>query len=214
MIAIPESLRLPTGLLGLLFLVCGAWALWHRPGRWTMIFLAYSLGGAIHWGGSIGSSGAGVERTLLLVYIACSALSEAALLHLALVYPGDRRLPVGVRAALYLPTAAALVLAAVASRVPRPVLESGLGLILLVAELFSLLAALAFVWHLVRSDAASRRAARLPLIVSALVLGGGSSLAAEAGLLPGSADAWNLAMGLVPLGLAAALATETVPRRP
>lgn len=210
MIVIAEPLRLPLTLLGVFFAACGVWAWWARPGRWTTIFLAYALGGAVHWGGSVGPSQAGAELALLLVYVACSALSEAALLHLALVYPGGSTLAPLVRGALYLPAAVALALAPVAGVLPRPVLEAGIGVVLLVASLLSLVAAAVFVVRLARADATLRRAARLPLIVAALVVGGGLSLAAGAGLLPGGADGWNLVLALVPFGLGIALATERV----
>ena len=61
---------------------------------------------------------------------------------------------------------------------------------------------------------AERSCTRLPLIVGALLAGGGLSLAAEAGALPGVADAWNLVPALVPLGLAIALTGETASNGP
>lgn len=45
-IDIPDSLRLPLTLLGLVFVVAGVWAWWARPSRWTNIFLL----GADHMG--------------------------------------------------------------------------------------------------------------------------------------------------------------------
>jgi len=96
LLAIPEMLRLPVGLLGVLFLMCGVWAWWIRPDRFTSVFLICAMGGAIHWGGAPGFADAGLDLNLLFVYLAFSALGEVGLLHLALIYPGGRELTRGL----------------------------------------------------------------------------------------------------------------------
>ena len=79
------------------------------------------------------------------------------------------------------------------------------GIILGVANLFSLAAGVLFLVSLFRTDSATRRAANLPLIVAALF--GSfivSTLGTEGVLLPPS-EAWNLLNGLIPIALAVAV---------
>lgn len=208
-IVLPDELRLPIGLLGVLFVACGVWAWWVRPGRWTQVFLLYGLGGGVHWGGSVGAESEGLALSLLFVYLACSVLAETALLHLALIYPHGRPLGKWWRAELYAPAAFALLLAAAAGVLPRTLLETLIGLLLLVANLFSVVAGILFLVRLVRADAAARHAARLPLIVAGLIAGTALSLLGSGGVLPGNPEAWNLALGIVPICLAVALTTHT-----
>ncbi len=106
-VTIPDGLRLPFALLGVLFLVSSVWAWWARPSPWTAVFLLYGLGLGIHWGGALGVGGASLEMSLFWVYLAFTVLGDAALLHLALIYPQGRRTRKRL-VALYAPAAVTL----------------------------------------------------------------------------------------------------------
>ena len=209
-VAIPDGLQLPLALLGIVFLVTSLWAWWARPNRWTGIFLVYGLSLGIHWGGAIGVGNASLEVSLFWVYLAITALGDAALLNLALIYPHRRRLALKWHVALYAPAAIALLLAPFAGFAPRTTLASAAGLVLLVANLLSLTGGIVFLIRLFTVDGATRRAARLPLIVMGMVSGSVIALLGAGGLLPGVPEAWNLALGLVPIALAVALISESV----
>ncbi len=205
MIPIPDGLRLPVALLGVLFLACGVWAWWARPNRWTLVFLLYGIGQGIHWGGAVGAPSRGLELSLLFGYLAATALGEAAFLHLALIYPRGGSLAPAWRSALYAPAALALLLATAAGVLPRTVLETLVGALLLVANVFGIAGGIAFLVRLVRADPETRRAARLPLIVGGIAAGTAVALLGSGGVLPGPAEAWNLAYGLLPICLVVAL---------
>ena len=205
LVTIPEAVRLPIALLGVLFLVCGVWAWWVRPGRWTAVFLVYGIGGGVHWGGTVDPTHAGLELSLLFVYLAFTAFAEAGFLHLALIFPSGRSLTRGKRLALYSVAALALLVAPIAGLLSKAILEPIAGLILVVANLFSLVAGVLFLVSLFRVDSATRRAASLPLIVTSMF---GTFLVATLGtegILLQQSDAWNLVYGLVPISLAVAL---------
>jgi hypothetical protein len=205
LVAIPENLRIPMALLGLLFLVCGAWAWWKRPGRWTLIFLVYCIGAGVHWGGTIDPGHRGVELSLLLVYLAFSAMAEAGLLHLALVFPSGRSLGTGVRIAIYSVAVLALIAAPFAAVLSSHALDMIAGIVLLLANLFSLAAGLLFVVSLVRLEADVSRATRLPLVVAGLLSAFVVSTLGTQGILLPQSEAWNLANGALPFCLAYAL---------
>ncbi len=208
LITTADSLRLPLALLVVLFVACGVAAWWLRPGRASGIFLVYALGGGIHWGGSVGAPQPGLELGLLFGYLSVAAMAEAALLHFALIYPSDRRLPGWGRALLYSPAALALACCALAGVIPRSTLAPAIVAVLTIANAMSIAAVVVFLVSLWRTNAATRRAARLPLIVAGLLAGGGiSALGAEGVLLPAS-EAWNVFNGLVPVCLAVALVTR------
>ena len=180
---------------------------WVRPGRWTAVFLVYGIGGGVHWGGTIDPMHAGLELSLLFVYLAFSAFAEAGFLHLALIFPSGRSLIRGKRLALYSVAALALLVAPIAGLLSKAILEPIAGLILVVANLFSLAAGLLFLVSLFRVDSATRRAASLPLIVTSMI---GTFILATLGtegILLGKSEAWNLVFGLVPISLAVALAS-------
>ncbi len=210
LVVIPEAVRLPLGLLGLLFLICGVWAWWLRPGRWTAVFLIYGIGGGIHWGGTIDPTHAGLEISLLFVYLGFSALGEAGLLHLALIFPSGRSLKLGKRLVLYSIGTLALLTASIASLLSKAILEPLAGLIILIANLFSLVAGVLFLVALFRVDSATRRAARLPLIVTSMIGTFIVSTLGTEGILLAQSDAWNLFIGLVPISLAVALASPKI----
>ena len=210
LVPIPEDLRLPLLLLGVLFLLCGVWAYWARPDRWTTVFLVYALGGGVHWGGAIGAPQAGLELSFLFVYLGLSALGEAALLHLALIYPKNGPLAQRWRGALYAPAALALLVAAVAGFLPQAILRTMAGSLFLVASLLGLVAGFLFLVRLFTVERAVRRAARLPHIVGGLVVGGGLELLGTTGVLPGHPGAWSLLLGLIPISLAIALVSQSL----
>ena len=64
---------------------------------------------------------------------------------------------------------------------------------LLIANLFSLVAGVTFVVRLFSVDHALRRAARLPLMVTGMVTGSLVALLGAGSVLPGEPEAWNLA---------------------
>ncbi len=89
---------------------------------------------------------------------------------------------------------------------------SSFGLVLLVANLLSLTAGMVFLFRLFTVDRATRRAARLPLIVTGMVTGSVVALLGAGGALPGVPEAWNLALGAVPVALAVALVFQSTAR--
>jgi hypothetical protein len=211
-VAIPDGLRIPLALLGVLFLVSGVWAWWARPNRWTAVFLLYGLCQGIHWGGAVGVEDASVEMGLFWVYLAFTALGDAALLNLAMIYPHGRHLAPKWKVALYALAAMALLLAPIAALTPPETLASAVGLVLLIANLLSLTAGVVFLVRLFTVDRVTRRAARLPLIVTGMVAGSVVALLGAGGALPGVPEAWNLALGAVPVALALALVFQSLGR--
>jgi len=139
-VEIPDSLRVPLMLLGLLFLVCGLMAWRLRPSRFTGIFLLYGIGGGVHWGGAIGSDLKNLEMVLFFVYLALTALSDASLLHLALLFPNSQVSPRSWEKVLYFPAALALILAPIAGFVSQPTMKIIAMLVLLVGNLMSIIA--------------------------------------------------------------------------
>jgi hypothetical protein len=208
-IATPDPLRLPFALLGVLFLACGLWAWWMRPDRWTRVFQAYALSGAIHWGGAIGAPHQGLELGLFFTYLGITVAGGAALLHLALIYPRGGELARGWRIALYAPAGVAVVFALFTWMAPREIIEILVGFLMLVGELFAFGAGGTFLVRLFATDGATRRAARLPLIMAALVGSFLVALLGTSGYLPGHSEAWNLVLGSVPIGLAIALVSSS-----
>ncbi|NND00650.1 MAG: hypothetical protein HKN85_10755, partial [Gammaproteobacteria bacterium] len=193
------------GLLGLSFLVCGIWAWRARAGPDITVFVIYTVGAAIHWGGAISVNNPGLEFSLFFVYLAFSVVADTALLHLALIYPNKPPLSKRALIALYTLGALTLSIAPFAGLASQTVLAPLVGVILLIANLFSLAAGILFLVTFWRSDADTRRTYKLPLVVIALF---GtflvSSLGVEGVLLPHS-DAWNLLNGLIPIAIAYAL---------
>lgn len=210
MVTFDEGWQLPVTLLGLLFIACGAAAWWVRPDRWTLVFLLHCAGQGVHWGGSIDLAGAALERAFLLLYLAFTVMGEAAFLHLALIYPSGRKLGGRWLFALYAPAGLTLLTAAAAPFVPAAVLQTLVTGPLLIAHLASLAAGLIFIVSFFTVDVATRRAARFPLIVIAVVFAGIVSLLGEAAILPGSPSAWNMASGILPIFFAIALVSNTL----
>lgn len=191
-VPIPDALRLPYTLLGLVFLASGAAAWWLRPDRWTSVFVLYGIGGGLHWGGTILAAPEGLELGLFFVYLAFSALADAALMHLALTYPSGAALARGARVALYAPAGLALLFAPLAGVLTPSTVQTIAGLVLLVASLLSVAAGIIFIVRLVRADPATRHAARLPLIVGGLVIPTVVGLLGEGGALAGNPEACGI----------------------
>jgi hypothetical protein len=81
-IPIPQHLRIPNLVMGLVFLVCGMTVRRRRadgPGR---AFYRYCLGAALHWGGLPSTPGPSLASALFLAYVGASACGEGALLEL------------------------------------------------------------------------------------------------------------------------------------
>jgi len=204
-IVIPDSLALPLSLLGVVFLMCGVWAWRSNPSNLTRVFLIYGLGGCIHWGGSIGAGSAGLEVAFLFLYLAVTALGDAAFLDLALRYPRDQSRFGRRTLALYLLAILTLVLVPVAPFLAGQVVQSAVGLIIGIAFLMSTVGGLVFLVKWFRATGADRRAFYLTPIVVALVVSSVLDLMADQGLLPGDPEAWNLPYAIVPVTLAWAL---------
>lgn len=209
LVSIPDGLRLPIALLGVLFLLCGfvAWKL--RPGRFTTLLLLYGVGAGVHWGGTIGVSNSGLELSLLFVYLGFSALAEAAFLHLALIYPIGGSIARGGLIVLYAPATIAWLVAAIAWAAPTTFLGGVSAVVLLTANLFSVLAAVVLLIRLVRADQTMRRAARLPLVVASVWTAGILAELGARSVLPGQPEAWNLLLGAIPICLVFALVSQT-----
>ena len=204
-VTIPDGLHLPHALMGVSFLLAGVWAWSMRPNQWTDLFLLYGLSLGIHWGGAVGVTNASLEMSLFWVYLAFTALGDAALLHLALIYPHGKPMSSKWRVALYAPAAAALILAPATAFIPHSVIKPAIGLVLLIANLLSLSAGVLFLIRLFTVDGATRRAAHLPTIVAGMFSGSIIALLGAAKVLPGVPEAWNLTLVLVPITLAIAL---------
>ncbi len=204
-IIVADGLAVAMALLGMLFLVCSVYAWIVRPGRWTLVFLLYGVGGGIHWGGSFGLLSSEFERGVLLIYLGFSVLAEAALLHLALIYPSNTHIHKRWLCMLYAPAMLALVIAPIASVIPASMLQTMGGIILLVANLFSIITAVVFITRLFIVDSAVFRASYLALIVGVGITSGVIALFGSAGMLIGNPEAWNLIIGVLPITIAFAL---------
>ena len=95
LVSIPESLALPTSGLGVLYLVCAVWV-WRSGSKLAGVFLAYGIGGCVHWGGTIASDSTALGTAFAVLYVAGSAVGDAAFLDLALRYPRSLRRPAGI----------------------------------------------------------------------------------------------------------------------
>ena len=198
-------MRLPIGLLGVGFLACGFAAWWIRPGRWTAVFFVSALGSAVHWGGSIGPGHEGLELAFFFAYLSLTALGEAGLLHLALIFPSDRILKPGIRVAVYSVAAITALLVPIAGWLPETVLEPVAGTILIAANVLGVSAGVVFLVSLFRLDAATRYSSRLPLVVASMLTATVFATLGVEGIVLPQSDAWNLLHGLFPLALAFAL---------
>ena len=90
---------------------------------------------------------------------------------------------------------------------PEAVLQTTIGVLLVLANALSLIGAGVFVVRAFLVDAVVRRTSRLGFIVGGILVGGGVPLLGEVGVLPGLSDAWNLAYGIMPVAIAFAFAT-------
>ncbi len=122
-----------------------------------------------------------------------------------LIFPREKTLGPSTRIALYAVAAFVALVAPIAGLLPKTILEPMVGLILMFANLIGLLAGLLFIVSLFRVDPATRRATRLPLIVTSMIVATIVATLGAEGILLQQSDAWNLMHGLFPISLAIAL---------
>ena len=128
LIAIPESLALPTSGLGVLYVICAVWV-WRSKSKLSGVFLAYGIGGCVHWGGTIASDSAALGTAFAVFYLAGTAMGDAAFLDLALRYPRSLR-PRSLRTmAFYLLAILAFIAIPIAPFLSSEIVDSGLGAI-------------------------------------------------------------------------------------
>jgi len=209
-IVIPPALGLHLNLLGMLFLACGVWAWFKKPSRLTRVFLLSSLGGGIHWGGSIASGNQGLETAFLFFYAGATALGDGAFLDLALHYPRSETRHGFSAKVFYLLGGLTLLAVPIAPFLSKQVVEAGLGLVILVAFMMTIAGGIVFLVKWFRASPLERREYALTLVVAALVFSTVVDLMAEQGLFPGPPEAWTLTYALTPLALAWAVTRPAV----
>jgi hypothetical protein len=112
------ALVVARGLMGLVFLLCGATVLKHKRSRRSALFVLYAFCAAIHWGGPLSAASEQLQLAIWLLYFTVSAmLAQSAFLHFTLVFPepwswGRRH---ATRFLIYLPVALGSVAAALAA---------------------------------------------------------------------------------------------------
>lgn len=208
-VVIEQSLQVPVALLGVLFLSCGAYVYVRRRDAPSFIFFVYGLGNAVHWGGSVAAPGA-AELAMFFVYLSFTGLGDAALLHLALIYPSRAVVERRLLAVLYLPALAAMALAPIAGLLSLSILGAAAAVILLAANLLSLIAGVAFVWRYVGLESRTRRASKLGPVIYAGIPSAVVGLLGAGGAFPGHPDALNLLLGIFVVTLGFALAFNTL----
>lgn len=201
-VVIPPSLGLPLNGLGVLYLVCGVWAWLSNPSYLTRVFLVVGIGGGIHWGGTIASGNPELGIAFLVFYAAVTAIGDAAFLDLSLRYPRATRWRGRRVLSLYLLGLLTLITVPIAPFLPRNVVEAGLGFVITLAFLMSIVGGIVFLMKWFRATREERRVHFLTPIVAVLVVSSGFDFMAEAGVLPGQPEAWTLMYGLEPLVLA------------
>ena len=209
LVAIPESMALPTNGLGVLYLACAVWV-WRSRSKLTGVFLAYGIGGCIHWGGTIAFDSTELGIAFAVFYVAGTAMGDSAFLDLALRYPRSLRRR-GLRTmAFYLLAILAFIAVPIAPFLPSEIVDNGLGAILLGSLAIAVAGGVVFIVKWFRASVAERREQALTAIVVVLVVTNVISLLADGGVLPGESAAWNLLFGLEPLILAWALTRRGV----
>lgn len=143
-IVISPSMALPLNGLGVLYLVCGIWAWRSRPSPLTRVFLAYGIGGCLHWGGTIASDNSGLEIVFLTIYAAASALFDGAFLDLSLRYPRAMRRPGFRTAGFYLLAIVTLLAVPIAPFLPRQTVVAGIGFVIFAAFMMSIAGGVVF----------------------------------------------------------------------
>ncbi|MCZ6766557.1 MAG: hypothetical protein O7D32_06460 [bacterium] len=201
LVDIPESLALPTSGLGVLYLACAVWV-WRSRSKLTGVFLAYGIGGCIHWGGTVASDSAALGTAFAVFYVAGTAMGDAAFLDLALRYPRSLRRR-GLRTtAFYLLAILTFIAIPIAPFLPSEIVNSGLGAILMGSLAIAVAGGVVFIVKWFRASPAERREQALTTIVGVLIVTNVISLLADGGVLPGESAAWNLMFGLEPIVLA------------
>ena len=201
-VAIPASLALPMGALGLVFLACGVGAWWVRPSGLTRTFLVYGVGMGLHWGGTVGGLSPQTDMALLVLYAAATLGADGALLDLALRLGKQTDRPTSAAAAIYVVALTASIMAPAAGFLPPHTVTVALGSAFGASFLISIVAGLIFVAKWVRASPGERHDLGLTAVVTALVVASVANLLGDAGVLPGPAHAWALSYALVPLALA------------
>lgn len=203
-IDVDDAFRLPTALLGLLFLGCGLYAALRARNETARVFLLYCFGSAIHWGGSIAAPG-NAEIVLLSVYITLSTLADGALLHLALIFPRPLVSSAAAKAPPYIPTAMGILLIPASVVASTTTFQTWAGTTLMLASLLSIGAGVILIGQYIRQPAPRRRRLRLDIVVFCGLTSTALALAGSGGLISGQPDAWNLLFGVFPITLALAL---------
>ncbi len=198
-IAIPDPLALPLSGLGVLHLACGVWAWWKRPSSLTRVFLLSGIGGCVHWGGSIAADAPGVEIAFLVFYVAATAMGDGAFLDFSLRYPRKLSRRGFPAISFYLVAIAALIAVPIAPFWGSAVVDTLLGVIIMLSFAMSIAGGVVFLVKWVRAGRAERRELFLTPIVVVLVVTSGLDLMADQGWLPGAPEAWTLWYGFVPL---------------
>lgn len=209
LVTIPESLALPTSGLGVLYLICAVWV-WRSRSKLAGVFLAYGIGGCVHWGGTIASDNEALGTAFAVFYVAGTAVGDAAFLDLALRYPRSLRRRVLRTMAPYLLAILAFIAVPIAPFLPSEIVDSGLGVILMGSLAIAVAGGAVFIVKWFRASPAERREQALTAIVVVLIVTNVISLLADGGVLPGESAAWNLMFGLEPLILAWAITRRGV----
>lgn len=202
------------GVMGLGFIACGLIAHHWAGTRASWLFALYAAFAGLHWGGPLG-----VSTKAWIVYLFVSGLlSEALLLHFALVFPRPLRphLPRWMPILLYGPVAVSgLVAATIVALTPQMPAAQALtqvfwGLHATVPNLFAVLTIVVVGIRFARATPAERRADGLTFLLLGMVFGVGPYLgvltAGAAGVeLPGGPEPYNLFFILIPIGFCAAI---------
>ena len=207
----PEVVRIASALLGLWFLACGLWAFRRSRGQASLLFAWYGVTAGIHWGGPVGFGSPEMQNLLLAAYVVVSmAASESLFLHLAFAFPTAfaatrRRLFIVL---VYLPVLVGVLLFCLLLFAPSSFPLSVIAVFSLIGTVFSLVALGVWIARLITAGSAERRDRRLTLVVTGMIVGWLPYTIVSFGLSPwpGYEGLFNLAMGLIPAVLAAALA--------
>lgn len=194
--------------MGALFLGCGVYTRLRAHNSWTSIFLIYAVGSGVHWGGPIGIADHALETALFFVYLAFTAMADAALLHLALIYPTYWYRSGALSFVLYAPAGIALLYSGVSPFVPQSTSKVVAALTLVLASVLSLAGGFVLLARFYFLPPAMRRASRLGVVVYIGITSTIVGLLGSSGVLPGQPDAWNLLLGALPLTITFALAAN------
>jgi hypothetical protein len=209
----PRPVRLLSGVLGLVFLGCGAWVTLRASGAAARVFRLYTLAGALHWGGALALGSEAADLRILAFYLVVGvALAACLFVHLALVFPEPMK-AAGSRGwllALYSPVLAGGVLLLIGLVAGSSSLNL-LGLLLPVSTLFGLVAGGVWIWRWAKADAGKRREQRLGWIVGTMLA---AWLPGAVGSALGASGFLQLTNVAIPIVLAAAVVRRSAARGP